>query len=140
MHVNTPSLPKQKQQQQQRRQGFHPTLWSSLTTTLDGPEVAIFKNACARNKLWGVFSLTGALVWCTQQKGALRGGEAAARSSAFFAGQNRVDGAELYNTHAGATIRHRPYTKRTQHERIIIVKKKARRTPRPARTRTTRWS
>lgn len=24
-------------------QGFHPTLWHTLTTTLDGPEVAIFK-------------------------------------------------------------------------------------------------
>lgn len=24
-------------------QGFHPTLWPTLTTTLDGPEVAIFK-------------------------------------------------------------------------------------------------
>ena len=41
-------------------QGFHPQLWSALTTTLDGPEVAIFKDACARNKIWGVFSLTGA--------------------------------------------------------------------------------
>lgn len=27
-------------------QGFHPDLWPQLTTTLDGPEVAVFKQAC----------------------------------------------------------------------------------------------
>lgn len=30
-------------------QGFHPTLWSQLTTTLDGPEVEVFKQACKDN-------------------------------------------------------------------------------------------
>jgi hypothetical protein len=32
-------------------QGFHPTKWRDFTTTLDGPEVAIFKEACKRNKV-----------------------------------------------------------------------------------------
>jgi amidase len=40
-------------------QGFHPDKWADLTTTLDGPEVAIFADACRRNKVWGIFSLTG---------------------------------------------------------------------------------
>ncbi|KAL4444375.1 hypothetical protein ABPG75_012112 [Micractinium tetrahymenae] len=40
-------------------QGFHPTLWHTLTTTLDGPEVAIFKQACIDNGVYGIFSLTG---------------------------------------------------------------------------------
>ncbi len=40
-------------------QGFHPVKWPELTTTVDGPEVAIFAEACRRNKVWGVFSLTG---------------------------------------------------------------------------------
>lgn len=30
-----------------------------LSTTVDGPEVAVFKKACIENKVWGVFSLTG---------------------------------------------------------------------------------
>ena len=30
-------------------------------TTVDGPEVAIFKKACIENHVWGVFSLTGEL-------------------------------------------------------------------------------
>lgn len=30
-----------------------------LSTTVDGPEVAIFKQACIDNKVWGIFSLTG---------------------------------------------------------------------------------
>jgi amidase len=30
-----------------------------LATTVDGEEVAIFKQACIENKVWGVFSLTG---------------------------------------------------------------------------------
>ncbi len=32
-------------------QGFHPLKWKDFTTTLDGPEVAIFKEACKRNKV-----------------------------------------------------------------------------------------
>ncbi|KAL4420107.1 hypothetical protein ABPG77_000588 [Micractinium sp. CCAP 211/92] len=40
-------------------QGFHPTLWHTLTTTLDGPEVATFKQACIDNSVYGIFSLTG---------------------------------------------------------------------------------
>jgi amidase len=40
-------------------QGFHPTKWQDLTTTVDGPEVEIFKKACVENKVWGIFSLTG---------------------------------------------------------------------------------
>lgn len=40
-------------------QGFHPELWDQLTTTLDGPEVAIFKEACRENGVYGIFSLTG---------------------------------------------------------------------------------
>eukprot|EP00878_Enallax_costatus_P040629 GHUV01046955.1.p1 GENE.GHUV01046955.1~~GHUV01046955.1.p1 ORF type:complete len:229 (+),score=58.36 GHUV01046955.1:239-925(+) len=40
-------------------QGFHPEKWQDLTTTLDGPEVAIFKDACVRNKVYGIFSITG---------------------------------------------------------------------------------
>ncbi|KAI3424310.1 hypothetical protein D9Q98_009863 [Chlorella vulgaris] len=40
-------------------QGFHPTLWPQLTTTLDGPEVQVFKQACRDNGVYGVFSLTG---------------------------------------------------------------------------------
>jgi amidase len=39
--------------------GFHPTKWRDYTTTLDGPEVATFAEACKRNKVFGVFSLTG---------------------------------------------------------------------------------
>jgi hypothetical protein len=34
-------------------QGFHPTKWRDFTTTLDGPEVTIFKEACKRNKVGG---------------------------------------------------------------------------------------
>lgn len=30
-------------------QGFHPTKWGDLTTTLDGPEVQVFKQACVDN-------------------------------------------------------------------------------------------
>lgn len=33
--------------------GFHPTKWRDYTTTLDGPEVGIFKEACKRNKVRG---------------------------------------------------------------------------------------
>lgn len=40
-------------------QGFHPTKWADLTTTLDGQEVDIFKKACSENGVWGIFSLTG---------------------------------------------------------------------------------
>ncbi|KAJ3035601.1 hypothetical protein HDV00_003627 [Rhizophlyctis rosea] len=40
-------------------QGFHPTKWNEFTSTLDGPEVAMFKEACKRNDVWGIFSLTG---------------------------------------------------------------------------------
>lgn len=40
-------------------QGFHPEKWQDLTTTLDGPEVAIFKDACKKNKVYGIFSITG---------------------------------------------------------------------------------
>lgn len=32
-------------------QGFHPDKWQDLTTTLDGPEVAIFKEACKKNEV-----------------------------------------------------------------------------------------
>jgi len=32
---------------------------TQLATTDDGDEVAVFKEACVRNKVWGVFSLTG---------------------------------------------------------------------------------
>lgn len=32
-------------------QGFHPEKWQDLTTTLDGPEVKIFKEACKKNKV-----------------------------------------------------------------------------------------
>ena len=40
-------------------QGFHPTKWRDLTTTLQGGEVAIFKEACKKNKVFGIFSITG---------------------------------------------------------------------------------
>lgn len=40
-------------------QGFHPTKWDEFTTTLDGPEVEIFAQACVRNGVWGIFSITG---------------------------------------------------------------------------------
>eukprot|EP00850_Spirogloea_muscicola_P019247 SM000187S03864 [mRNA] locus=s187:25698:28100:+ [translate_table: standard] len=40
-------------------QGFHPTKWRDFTTTLDGPEVAIFSKACIENEVWGIFSITG---------------------------------------------------------------------------------
>lgn len=39
--------------------GFHPTKWNDFTTTLDGPEVAIFKEACIENGVFGIFSITG---------------------------------------------------------------------------------
>jgi hypothetical protein len=32
--------------------------WQDLTTTLDGPEVCIFKEACRKNKVYGIFSIT----------------------------------------------------------------------------------
>lgn len=40
-------------------QGFHPEKWQDLTTTLDGPEVKVFKEACKKNKVFGIFSITG---------------------------------------------------------------------------------
>jgi len=40
-------------------QGFHPDRWQDLTTTLDGPEVGIFREACRKNKVYGIFSITG---------------------------------------------------------------------------------
>ncbi len=39
--------------------GFHPEKWRDYTTTLDGPEMKIFAEACVRNKVFGIFSLTG---------------------------------------------------------------------------------
>jgi amidase len=32
-------------------QGFHPEKWQDLTTTLEGPEVKIFQEACKKNKV-----------------------------------------------------------------------------------------
>ena len=40
-------------------QGFHPTKWSDLTTTVPGDETQIFSEACKRNGVYGVFSITG---------------------------------------------------------------------------------
>ncbi len=40
-------------------QGFHPMKWSDLTTTVGGPETEIFAAACKKNKVYGIFSLTG---------------------------------------------------------------------------------
>ncbi|GAB4816746.1 hypothetical protein N2152v2_003792 [Parachlorella kessleri] len=40
-------------------QGLHPTKWRDFTTTLDGKEVQMFKDACMRNGVYGIFSLTG---------------------------------------------------------------------------------
>lgn len=40
-------------------QGFHPTKWLDLTTTIPGPETAVFSEACQRNRVWGIFSITG---------------------------------------------------------------------------------
>jgi amidase len=40
-------------------QGFHPQKWSDLTTTIGGTETQIFAEACRKNKVYGIFSLTG---------------------------------------------------------------------------------
>ncbi|KAK9809224.1 hypothetical protein WJX72_011613 [[Myrmecia] bisecta] len=40
-------------------QGFHPTKWADLTTSLNGREVEVFKQACVQHKVYGIFSLTG---------------------------------------------------------------------------------
>ena len=40
-------------------QGFHPTKWADLTTTIGGDEVQIFSEACKKHGVYGIFSLTG---------------------------------------------------------------------------------
>jgi amidase len=40
-------------------QGFNPYAWDELTTSVDGPEVEIFSEACRKHKVWGVMCLTG---------------------------------------------------------------------------------
>jgi hypothetical protein len=56
-------VPRASSNPQYSTQGFHPDRWQDLTTTLDGPEVAIFKEACKKNKV-GVGQWPGLLGLC----------------------------------------------------------------------------
>lgn len=39
--------------------GLDLLIFPDYATTLDGPDVAVISAACRRNKVWGIFSLTG---------------------------------------------------------------------------------